>query len=512
MTHGGPNAGSIGSASPTPSASAGLLDRTAPALAITAIIAVQIWLTHGWVMFSRPLWLDEIHTLLVAGAPDTATSMRSLAAGADFNPPALYLVYRVVAFLSGTLSEVPMRLLAATSVAAALVGVYYLLRDDFGRMAAAAGALTIWSHPTVMSAAFDARFYGPWLAGVAALLLVIRRRVVSRPSRLSAVLLALTSAFVCTIHYFGVVSWIAAVASAVACAPGRRMNVARRLFPAVAGPVALALCVPLYLSQRSALPLPTWIPRASLADHGFLLANTLLPLALVVAVLAWGASAALERVGRSKATEQQHALGLGAMLLLGQVAVPLGLAVFSVMVQPATQPRYWIAGCLAVAAAAAFATARSTPALRAIIVAALVVLSTTEVSAEGDSARRWQERVRTDAGYAARAAVEKHLIVARRRHTLYPMLRAERAASAVAVLFDGKSLGPDSQLVAVDREVARIHRRIYGFPRLVNDSALSSLPLFYFVEYDSARAPIAAEFPRHTIERVEPRLFRLALR
>jgi hypothetical protein len=511
MTHGAPNAGRVASVSPTSIPRAGLMDRTAPALVIIAIVAGQIWLTHGWVLFSRPLWLDEIHTLLVAGAPDTATSMRNLAAGADFNPPALYLVYRVVALLSGTLSEVPMRLLAAASVAAALIGIYYLLRDDLGRMAAAAGALTVWAHPTVISAAFDARFYGPWLAGVAALLLVIRRRVASQPSRPSALLLALTSAFVCTIHYFGVVSWIAAMATAVACVPGLRMNVARRLLPAAAGPVALAMCIPLYLSQRSALTRPTWIPRASLAEHAFLLANTLLPLALVVALLAWGASVALKKVGRTGEADQQR-LGLGATFLLGQAAVPLGLAVFSMIVQPATQPRYWIAGCLAVAAASAFATARSTPALRAVIVAVLVVLSTTEVSAERDSARRWQERVRTDSSYAARAAVEKRLIVARRRHTLYPMLRADHAASSVAVLFDGKSLGPDSQLVAVDREVARIHRRIYGFPRLVDDIALGSLPLFYFVEYDSARAPIAAEFPRHTIERIDQRLFRLAPR
>jgi len=134
------------------------------------------------------------------------------------------------------------------------------------------------------------------------------------------------------------------------------------------------------------------------------------------------------------------------------------------------------------------------------------------VSAEADSARRWEERVRTDSGYAARAAVEKRLIVARRRHTLYPMLRADRAASSVAVLFDGESLGPDSQLVAVDREVARIHHRIYGFPRLVDDAALGSQPLFYFVEYDSTRAPVAAEFPRHTVERVDQRLFRLSPR
>src|SRR5687768_15549452 len=130
MTERTPNASRVASPSPTPIPRACLLERTAPALVIITILAVQIWLTHGWVLFSRPLWLDEIHTLLVAGAPDAATSMRNLAAGADFNPPALYLVHRVVALVSGTLSEVPMRLLAAASVAAALVGIYHLLRDE----------------------------------------------------------------------------------------------------------------------------------------------------------------------------------------------------------------------------------------------------------------------------------------------------------------------------------------------------------------------------------------------
>ena len=66
--------------------------------------------------------------------------------------------------------------------------------------------------------------------------------------------------------------------------------------------------------------------------------------------------------------------------------------------------------------------------------------------------------------------------------------------------------------MVVDREIARIHDRIYGFPRLVGDSILASQSTFYFVEYDSTRVPTALEFPRHSVERMDKRLYRVYLK
>jgi uncharacterized membrane protein len=216
--------------------------------------------------------------------------MRSLAAGSDFNPPTLYLLYRVVGALSGGLSEVTMRLVATVSVLAALPLVFWLLRDTFQRDAAALGAMAVWAQQVVVGVAFDARFYGPWLLGATALLVAVRRAMSRSATWRSALCLALSSMFVCTIHYFGVLSWLAALGVGVVQARRPRMAVRRVLVPAAAGPLALLACVPIYLGQRGALTIPTWIPRASVTDHLFLLAVAFLPPATVIALLGWGAS------------------------------------------------------------------------------------------------------------------------------------------------------------------------------------------------------------------------------
>jgi alanine racemase len=48
------------------------------------------------------------------------TSMKTLAAGADFNPPTLFLLYRAVGRLSGGLSAPTLRVVALASVVATL--------------------------------------------------------------------------------------------------------------------------------------------------------------------------------------------------------------------------------------------------------------------------------------------------------------------------------------------------------------------------------------------------------
>lgn len=484
-----------------------LLTRAAPTVVTFTSIAIVLWFSRTSALFTRPLWLDEIHTLLVADAPTTGATIRNLAAGADFNPPALYLLYRVVAQFAGPLSEVPMRMTAAVSVAIALSAVYLLLRGECGRVGAATGCLATLSHPTVLTAAFDARFYGPWLAGAALLMLVIKRVLEDRTGWLQGLQLATLSAFVCTIHYFGVVSWFVAACAGVLYAR-RRGAKAQYLVPMLVGPIALGLCIPIYLRQRAALTVSTWNPSASLADHAFLLLATLMPLALVPPLVAWGASAGLKR-SRASGVPRPERFGPSTTLLLAQAAVPVILALFSLLVQPATQPRYWITGTLAAGALAAVATARSARLLRGVVVTAVAVATLAALRDEDARARDFAARVRQDASYAMRAFDDGHRLVARRRHTVYPLLRADARLSKVVVLFDEASTRADSQLVNVDREVARIHQRLYGFPRMVDAAVLDSEPEFYFVEYDSTRTPTAEEFPHHAVERLDKRLFRV---
>ena len=486
------------------------------AVAVAAFIAAEILLTDSGAVITRPLWLDEIHTLLVAGLQDLPTSMRSLAAGADFNPPTLFLIYRLVGLISGGLSEVSMRLVATASVVGALVLVYRLLRDDFDRIPVALGVLAVWAQPVVTAVAFDARFYGPLLLGISALLLCLSRAI-RRPTLASSILLAVLSAFVCTIHYFGIVSWGVAVTVAALQARRRRINPAPALFGAFAGPVALVACTPLYLGQRAALSVPTWIPRASVADHLFLLSVILLPPTTLAALAGWGATRLLAPLApKHSPPATDRALGTSSTLLLSQAGVPIVLALFSLLVQPATQLRYWIAGSVAAGPIVAFAVSRTATALRVVVTLLMVATSITTVRTEGASAHDRERMVRDDVAAAQRAVSERTVIVARRRHTLYPLLRAMPAAKNWATLLDVSGMPPnaslESRLLIIDCDVARVHQRVYGFPRLATPVQLAELPSFYFLELDSSRTPSVGEFPDRAIERVAPRLYRIRLR
>ena len=480
-----------------------------PGLAIACFLAAEIWLCGGGILFTRPLWLDEIHTLLVAGRQDTLTSMRGLAAGADFNPPTLYLLYRGVGRLSGGLSESVLRAVAVASVVGAICLVYSVLRDQFDRWASAVGALAVWAQSIVVAEAFDARFYGPWLLGAALLSLAVRKSV-GRPTWINGTALAAVSVFVCTIHYFGVLSWLSAMLVAAWYGRAAFARTVGRLAPALAGPVALALCAPFYIGQRAALTTATWIPDLGVGSALFLVGLALITPPVVVAVIGWGASRFLLRRSPSAVADRSvHRLGLGPALLVSQALVPVALLVFSLAMQPAMQPRYSIAAALVAAPIVAQAYSRSLPLFRVVTLVAILVSSGALLADARKSARSRAAVVHEDTERVARIAALDSTVVVRRRHSLYPLVIERPALADHLVLLDGTSVSPNDRFEVVERDVARVHQRQYGFPRIVPRQGLDSTGTFYFLEQDSARTPTPAEFPDRRIERVGPRLFRL---
>jgi len=482
------------------------------AAGLAALAALELVLLRAGAALSRPLWLDEIHTYLLATDQTVIESLRSLAAGADYNPPALYLLYRAVAMMAGGLTEVTMRLVALVSVLAALGVTYGLLRTEYRRMPAVLAIVATWAHPVVVNVAFDARFYGPWLFGAAWLVVEAYRRLESTRSTdwWGAARLAVVSVFVCTIHYFGVLSWGAVMIVAVTRGGFRRALAA--MAPAIAGPIALACCLPLYRGQRGVLTVPTWIPDPSVGDVLFLLGVVLLPVATIIALSAWGLNVALLRI--TKKRERGHvrwAAGLASYLLMGQVIVPLTLAVFSLVVQPATQPRYWIVAALAVAPLLARAFSRA-GALAPLAGFAALVCSVSAMKSEGDVARLRAQVVAEDIEQIDRLTEPGSLIVTRRRHTLYPLLRARPALAARLAYLDATPAYPGDRFAIVERDAARAHTRIYGFPRIESSVDLAARDAFYLIELDPSQAPTPSEFPRDSIARVGHRLFRLQRR
>ena len=480
--------------------------------AASAFVFAELASLRAWHLISRPFWLDEVHTYLLAGTQSPLESIRSLAAGADFNPPTVFLLYRAAGFLAGGVSETTTRVVALACVVGALTTVYLLLRDQFLPRHSVVGAAAVWAQQVVMHAAFEARFYGPWLFASGCLLLAVLRAVRGLQTRASGVWLALASIIVCTVHYFGVLSWAIAISCAVVSIRDSRPAMIRRLLPALAGPAALGACVPLYVGQRAALSVPTWIPHVSVGDATFLLAVFLLPLPTLIAAACWGVGQAMSRRSRTRIESRSgRTFTLGPWLLLTQAAVPLVLVLFSLLVQPATQPRYWIDGALATAPVVALLISSGDALVAGVGSVAILITSVNTLRGERDQAEGHTRRVREDVRIVSSLSSAGDLVVARRRDTLYPVLYKRPDLRANVAILDATSFDTTNAFAAVERDVTRVHQRLYGFPRLVTPADLAGIRSFYIVELGSRDAPTAKQFPRRSISRVADRVFRVSL-
>ena len=486
------------------------------ALASIAFILLEIATLAAWPMITRPFWLDEVHTYLVAGTQSLPESIRSLAAGADFNPPTAFLLYRSIGLLAGGLSPVAARVVAAACVVGALTIVYLLLRDQFSRWPAAIGAMAVWAQQVVMHAAFDARFYGPLLLASGCLFLALRRAVRREPTPASAIALALVSVAVCTIHYFGILIWAIGIGTVLLFGPGSWTATIRRLLPSITGPLALAACAPLYLQQRASITTPTWMPDLTVIGAARLLAIFFLTLPVAIALGCWAliearAWLAGRRGERGTGRQFAHPLALGPLLLLTQATVPFVLVAFSMLVQPATEPRYWIAGAFAAAPVVALVVSRGDALILGIATLAMVGSSVKTMWGEAHRADAFAQRVREDVRVAMKLAQSDTLVVARWRDTLLPVLQDHPELESHTAVLDSTPFDSTNRFFVIERDLARITRRLYGFPKLVTPAELSRVSSFYLME-PIGGAPTNEEFPRHTISRVGDRVFHLALR
>ena len=485
-------------------------------LASLAFIILEIAALGAWALVIRPFWLDEVSTYLVAGTQSLPESIRRLAAGADSNPPTAFFLYRSVALLAGGLSPITARVVSVACVVGALTTVYLLLRDRFSPWPAAIGAMAVWAQQVVMHAAFDARFYGPLLLASGCLFLALLRTVRREPTPGSAFALALVSAAVCTIHYFGILTWAIGIGTVVLFGPNSWTTTIRRLLPSIAGPLALAACAPLYLGQRASITIPTWMPDLTVIEAARLLAIFFLTLPVAIALGCWVLIAARARLSGGRAQRLTGSpftrpFALGPLLLLTQAAVPFVLVAFSMLVQPATELRYWIAGTLAAAPVVAFVVARGDSLIRWIATVAMVASSVKTMWGEAHRADTFARRVREDVRVATELSRSGTLVVTRLRDTLYPVLQQRPELNSRMAALDATPFDSTNRFFTIERDLGRINRRLYGFGNLVTPAELSRLSSFYFIEPQGGGAPTSEEFPRHTISQVSDRAFYLVL-
>jgi hypothetical protein len=324
-------------------------------MGVALAISLQLWLAQAGSLFRRHFWLDEFYTHTLVTDPSLGHAMKALAAGVETHPPALYLSLRVFTALIGRHDELAFRMFAFVAALVALLGIYRTLRLTFPIWASLAGIMGVWAHQVMQRQSFEARFYVPWLAAIAwYCYFLVRSR--DAGDLILWLGIAVTAAYACTVHYFGIVTLILVLGTELLWRVRCRRPLASALIPSMAGPLALACCLPMLLEQRHATTVGSWIKypdnKSVIALIGDIYAEPAIAMCAGVAWLGtvfYSGSIAVHR----PLLPMNRQVGISALLLL-----PIVLIIFSYAIQPALVPRYSLPAVAGLAPAVAWLFAR----------------------------------------------------------------------------------------------------------------------------------------------------------
>jgi hypothetical protein len=500
-------------------------------LAVAAILATWVVLVlvavKGHVLFSRPLWLDECFTVLVANHRSLVAVFSDLRHGADGGASLFHLVVWLLRANGGAaaLMPVPLRILSLLFVLGAMQLTYVTLRRAFSAPASIAGALAVGANVAVVAHAFEARFYALWLlcgALVAWSLGVERHR---------AWKLALASILLVTSHWYGVIS-LGILGAAAVVSQGRSWRSGlRSIAPMASGLVALLAVSPLALGQRATITVNSQIPDFS-PDQllPVLRVYWLAPLVLIV-VAALGAALLADIIRHRASAVVATAARVrdpSVAALLALAVMPLAIVVLSAVGQPSMNARYPILAALAWAPLVAI-LADTLPARTRIAVPVLVALSwLSPFRREAAQDRAFAAEVRHNAAVLHRAEAMHLPFAFQYTNSMYPL--------AINGYADPRRLRylalPDSVLFALyprrsaryqlnkfrwlQRDFARVHAARFGFPVLVTPTDLDTLPAFVLIalppptrHVEDVSAFARALFPRRQVTLLAPNLLLL---
>ena len=473
------------------------------------MIAGVAWV-HGWVLFTAPLGLDEFHTLFLAEKGSFLRSMSDLAAGSDFNPPLLYGLERLVGHITGGITRVSLRMTCVLSVWLALVFVFLALRRNFPPTAAFVGSFAVWSNTIVAQLAFEGRFYGPWLLFCAMVVWSLGWDEELEASRRRDVAVAVSSVLVCTIHYFGIFS-LGLIAAGAAVSIALNGRTYRRLLPMTAGPVAFALCYPFYAGQRASLSVKTWI--SPLSAHQiremfefFVFAGPVLAGALIL--LLWIGWLRIRRFPtRSLRDAITNTLPFTALLLM-----PATLIAMSVLVQPSMQLRYAIPAALAWAPVIAMAADISRWPGKLFLLSLALFFSVRAIDSRAVALADYRSRVESEASLAS-PFLDSGIVMVASRATLYPLAATTGRASKLVFPDYPDSVARTRRLPPVmmlDRDIARVHARLYGFPTLAPvDAPEQTTKRYFLLPLYGTSYTISLLFPNNVVTQMAPRIYRI---
>jgi hypothetical protein len=469
---------------------------------------------RGWMLFTWPFWLDEYHTLFLAEKGSLIRSLSDLAAGVDFNPPTLFLIYRLIAQVAGPLTPITVRIASFLMVWLALVFVFLTLRRTVPRSAAFVGAIAVWCHALTVEHAFEARYYNPWLLFAALAAWSFGLDDALSVSRRRNIAVGVSSVLVCTIHYFGIFS-LMLLASGWACVIIARRQNWSRMLPLAAGPIALALCAPLYIGQRRALTLTTWIPAVDAGQVREMLATYFVKAPFLICLFVAGASAAWYSIGRTRKSPGIFAPAIELLPLLCLLLMPIVVIAFSLLVQPSMLTRYAIAGVLGWAGIAALAAAALPRTGRLMLGLLLSYLGLTPIEAWIRRVNELKEKIATEAA-AVRPFVNRGVpIFVPTRHSLYPLAYETSRPNQLVYPDFSDSTARQRQFSPsriVERDVARVHNARYGFPRLMRiDDPAPPSELVVLLPKPAPASELGEWFPGRKFEPVGPQMYRVFL-
>ena len=496
------------------------------------VVAGILLLLDGAILWTRPLWLDEVCCTLfvVEDAKSPLDVIGRVARGEDYAPPLLHLLVWTAGRLANGVTPVLIRVFSFACVTGALAALYLLLRRRFDRLPALAAVLAVMSHRLVQAHAFEGRFYGPWLLFAVLFACALDIDAGAAPKR-RAIAIAFTSVLLATIHWFGVLSLGLMTGAALLAGEGTPRARLRSLWPAVAGVVAIAACVPIILAHRSsAASLDVlWVPPLSGGVVGamarlFFLST--IPVGAVILLL-------IESLRDKDATSPRAGApaGFRAMLrdapmaaLLSLALIPVLLAIVSVLLQPSLLDRYAMVTVLWWAPLTAMAVATLARGGRVLISIVLVLIVVLAARRTIEAKQAFAREVQGDVQAFAQARALGLPIVFSSLFTAYPVagrMRDQRLAhfivlpdSTIARMVHYPQLGWLRRRMIVERNSAMGHARTYRFPVLAPLASLDTMRAFALVGSDESLPRLytdlqkyaATVFPRHRARRETPHL------
>jgi len=303
----------------------------ARALAAILLLAVICSTLHA---LARPLWNDEIITVIVAGQPTARGVWDSLVDAADTNPPGFYFAARIAHWFVAD-DHLAHRLPSIVGLVVTMIAVYLFLSRRMTRAAALVGAAFLLVTP-LGEYATEARPYALMIGCLAVAMLCWQR---ADDAKWYAVPLAVALAGSVSLHYYAVFAWPAFVIAEGVAVIRRRFRLHVWL-AIVAGVTPLIVFAPLLRILRDFYGQNYWA-RTSLAQglvvHDWLFLGkghwgSALMLGLSLALLYWMFSrtpfftAADESTPQPPAAPPEEYVLVLMMLWMPAIAVVLALA------------------------------------------------------------------------------------------------------------------------------------------------------------------------------------------